>query len=815
MSNTFDPTVFIAGLSLPQSRSLASYLAGCLDTRTPIPSTKVGIDWFAIAQATGIPVPRLRGKGEAAAEIERVAAIVGGSDPVTPFPPAPICYGELLEVAVERRKQETAHWKSGEQEVRNFKSHIGWFMAEMRLSDESPVGEELASAFDATVTELKKRKESGEDPPSTKTIQKFASEMRHLRRYYAEYARIAYLSPLDFTEALKAVMTRHGDKPAMLAKAIAKPAEVAATKRRISGWSSGQRLPSTPEHDTIGAIERHYGMPPGTLVKKLPRGHDAMLFPPLKGVTRHQQKRLARHLPPDFLSRDEKEQKEIITDVQRNILRQPTAYADWRLSIQADPFVIKFPGLPGQPVPHAVQVPENIAPPVLLEQVKSYVDYKIAELPPPDMKRRERWSEDRADYMVPQFGRYFGALVAPAGPPLHGFGLSRDHLHIVWVSVPELLEKHINRQRDRRSFADEPGRWTEDDGQFLVYIGAMLVPETDDDHGWIRAHPEFAAGLLPLSGIVKDETIALAQENWPAYCDKALNYCRARSRKIRRIGRRRGRHRNSFTPIDVVLDKPKPLREFRKILEEMQKRAPDRKAYPIIAAEHARVYLVFVVGLKSGYRQKMLRQMLVVARDQKPFPYDYLVRRERAMLFFDPEQVQESGTVGAWVIIAPREAFKNADAEFFRQEGPHRVVVEDINGLYDIIDRYIEEDRAVLLGRSATSTPLLFVKTAAAGTRGIEYGDQSFYQMYRSAIEFYGIYNKWTGRGAIAGLMPHGPYAMRDVLATHVRRVTGSWERAADAIQDSVATVKRHYAKYFPHERADAVTRVTNEAWRE
>src|SRR3546814_10051679 len=52
-------------------------------------------------------------------------------------------------------------------------------------------------------------------------------------------------------------------------------------------------------------------------------------------------------------------------------------------------------------------------------------------------------------------------------------------------------------------------------------------------------------------------------------------------------------------------------------------------------------------------------------------------------------------------------------------------------------------------------------------------------------IQRYGIYNPFTGNGAIKGLMPHGPHNIRDVLATHILKQTGSYEQASYAIQDT------------------------------
>ena len=61
----------------------------------------------------------------------------------------------------------------------------------------------------------------------------------------------------------------------------------------------------------------------------------------------------------------------------------------------------------------------------------------------------------------------------------------------------------------------------------------------------------------------------------------------------------------------------------------------------------------------------------------------------------------------------------------------------------------------------------------------------TFYEAWRWIIQRYGIFNPYTGRGAIPGLLPHGPHSVRDVLATHVLKQTGSYEQASYAIQDT------------------------------
>jgi NAD(P)-dependent dehydrogenase (short-subunit alcohol dehydrogenase family) len=77
----------------------------------------------------------------------------------------------------------------------------------------------------------------------------------------------------------------------------------------------------------------------------------------------------------------------------------------------------------------------------------------------------------------------------------------------------------------------------------------------------------------------------------------------------------------------------------------------------------------------------------------------------------------------------------------------------------------------------------------------------------------YGIYNPYTGRGAIAGLLPHGPHNVRDVLATHILKQTGSCEQASYAIQDTPDMVAKHYGRFLPQDKAELAARILNQVW--
>jgi len=132
--------------------------------------------------------------------------------------------------------------------------------------------------------------------------------------------------------------------------------------------------------------------------------------------------------------------------------------------------------------------------------------------------------------------------------------------------------------------------------------------------------------------------------------------------------------------------------------------------------------------------------------------------------------------------------------------------------LYRYIDAYVRVHRPVLLGE-ARDPGTFFVKTAKSTSQDEAYGQSSFYEAWRLTIQRYGIYNPYTKRGAIKGLLPHGPHNVRDVLATHVLKETGSYEQAGYAIRDTADVVAQHYGRFLPENKVALAAKVINRVW--
>ena len=65
-------------------------------------------------------------------------------------------------------------------------------------------------------------------------------------------------------------------------------------------------------------------------------------------------------------------------------------------------------------------------------------------------------------------------------------------------------------------------------------------------------------------------------------------------------------------------------------------------------------------------------------------------------------------------------------------------------------------------------------------------------------ITKYGIYNPYTGRGAIRDLKPHGPHSVRHIMATHAVKKTYSYAAAASLLLDTEETIREAYAQFGP-----------------
>lgn len=601
-------------------------------------------------------------------------------------------------------------------------------------------------------------------------------------------------SPRAFADALDAEMSRHGDSAWSLHRALTARGGTADVTT-LRAWRRGSKSPSTPASlSVVDLIEDRYRLAGGYLRSRLQRGRAISGHRPI-GIGLAERRRLAWHLPDDFSTRSQVEQDEIIAWVRTRILSGGTAYHRYHAETSKHRFAIRFDGrVDGVPLRSERQLAarSEFTPPTrLAQEIESLLRFKTRTLTEPGLERSGVWNAETASQKVEHLGLLFGALAAAPDGVTRGFGLPRDKLTFALLASPAVWDWYIQWREARRGF------YTQWESEMLLLAAALARGGT----GWLRQSPALRLELEAIDGLISEEDVRLVREDWDGACERLTRHALARAREIQRVARV---HRDPFEPLLPVLEAASPVAEYLKITEEILRRMPDQRRHPRAAAESVRSFLMLRLGLHLGLRQKNLRQLMVRFRGQPPTSERELERLKAGELRWHERD-------GGWEVFIPCAAFKNAHSAYFSKR-PFRLLLPDLGDLYRWIDDYIERRRPLLLA-GAPDPGVFFLKTVKSTSRDAAYNQQTFYESWRLTIQRYGIYNPWTGRGAIPGLLAHGPHSVRDVLATHILKQTGSYEQASYAIQDTPATVAAHYGRFLPQDKAALAAQILNQVW--
>jgi len=662
-------------------------------------------------------------------------------------------------------------------------------------------GRATASPSETTAAKVEASKRSGSEADGPMAIRRRGRP----RKPIVEFPEPLW-SPLEepptFHEALRMQMARHRDSPLSLYRAF-RAAGVPVGRWTIDVWVRGRRAPrSLLSLRILALIERRYGLAEGYFRDRFPHKRRAALGHTVSEVANSERRRLAWHLPDDFGERPIGEQERILEWVRTNIVSGSTDYRRFHAATVKQRYALRLSpdGAADEQLDDhedaADTDPDMVpgvrtAPPRLRQEMSRLLRFKTSTLTAPGYSRTGTWGEETAAQKVEHLGLLFGALAASPSGAIRGLGVPMQSLSMAMLVIPAVWDWYIQWRERRRGFYTA---WEVD----MLSLGLAL---TRKDTGWLRQCPDLMDGLTPVPGLIGNADIERAKSDWAAACAALHKHALVRVKEIQRVARV---HRDPFEPILVVLEAESPVGEYRKIAEEIASDIPDERRYPRAAAEAVRFFLLLRLGMHLGVRQKNLRQLLLRRRGEAP-------SSERRLVDLRRGEIRWSVRDGGWEVVIPAEAFKNSTSTYFGGK-PFRLLLPDLGGLYQMIDAYIDRHRRILLG-GAADPGTFFVKTAKATSRSGEYNQTTFYEAWRLMIQRYGIYNPYTGRGAIEGLLPHGPHSVRDVLATHILKVTGSFEQASYAIQDTPETVAKHYGRFLPEDKAALAARVLNKVW--
>jgi hypothetical protein len=607
--------------------------------------------------------------------------------------------------------------------------------------------------------------------------------------------------PDSFGDALALHMMRHGDTDHHLRRALV-AAGTTIDQTTLRSWRFGRKIPKCSNSlRVLNALERRYRLPNAYFQSRLPATAKATTISGRMGdISSSERRRLAWHLPDNFDALPVGRREEILSWVRSVILSGATEYRRYQAAMSRHPFAIRFACAEDPTDVSSVLLAngESVeargpldACQTLDRQMAELIAFKTTTLTERGVRRTGVWGPETASQKIEHLGLLFGALAADPQGEVRGLGAAIEELSLGQLAFPGVWDWYLKWREGRRGFFTH---WEFD----MLSLGAAL---TRRETGWLRQSPRVASELRPLPGLVSNDEIALAKHDWDRLNDETHLHLVHRAREIQRVARV---HRDPFEPILVILESTDPLGAYRKITDEVLLRRPDPSRYPIQAAENCRTFLLLRLGLHLGVRQKNLRQLLFCARDRPATP-------ERKLELLKRGELRWSLQEQAWEVLIPSVAFKNAKSSYFGRQ-PFRLVLPDLAGLYEQIDSYVRLHRQKLLGRSP-DPGTFFIKTTKRSSQSAEYDQNTFYEAWRLAIQRYGVFNPYTRRGAIQGLLPHGPHSLRDVLATHILKKTGSYEQASYAIQDTPDTVAKHYGRFLPKDKAALAARVLNQAW--
>jgi hypothetical protein len=568
------------------------------------------------------------------------------------------------------------------------------------------------------------------------------------------------------------------------------------TKNLLRQWANGELVPRWPNSfRLLNRIEERLDLPKNHFRRILISRSKQQLI--LDKVVKNQQQFVRWHLPSDFDTRSSVEQDQVFEWIKQNVLRGGTDYGQYIKNTCSICYTLRLPrihDIPGQPstaIPTEYGYTQLNAPARLVQELSDLVAFKRSTIAPPGLRRFCGWTFSSGVKQIRTIGRMFGALTAPANSRVIGFGAPLETLTLALWVFPAYWDWYLQWCERRRGFFTALE-------VFHLHSAISLFRKYT---GWARQNPELAKHLAPVSGLITEREIEGVRSDWDGACDRIIEYSRDRIRELRRINRPL---RDPFIPITVILKKEEPLNEYRKIADEVLRRMPDARLYPTRVAEFERAYLMLRFGLHLGLRQRNLRELLFCLKGGKPKSEAYLQSRRCGELRWITQD-------NAWVVHIPAIAFKNWDSNFFRH-GPFHAILPDLDNLYSHIDAYLRRHRAVLLGGFGEASTF-FVRTMRTPLVSPSYDGNAFNREWNDIIRRFGVYNPYTGHGAIEGLLPHGPNSVRDVIATHMLKQSASFELAAFAIQDNPETIKAHYGRFLPEEKSALAARVLNRAW--
>jgi len=609
------------------------------------------------------------------------------------------------------------------------------------------------------------------------TARKYNSELNRIRSYAEDMLDDAEL-PLQFGSALQALMIRKEVNVSALAR------NVDVHTATISGWLRGVE-PKDLSQAVVRRLEQFFDVEAGVLARRMVVRQarvesDDVLTPAVRqrlfaaGVP-------ASFLPDDWKHRTTEQKQEILSWIWTNIADAPP-YRRYLKALAQEEFSYA-------PLPTLMRL-----------DFEALKEFKTAEIPDAQVPRSKasklrggsaqsdgHWREATATIMYKGIQRLVHALQAITQESGHDLAWTEQvglgilaHSGCVRSAMEAIARRRFSAMTMVNAFDDmqmKPPKsravYTLNEARLVGSIAAFF----DEETGYFFHRPPHVAAV---PDVVPEHWAEKARAHWQDIARAACRELRTLEEHIANAARQL---RDPWDPIAPLLERSDPLTPVFQALDRMGRDRPDPASAPIAGARHDRNHLLISILLHTRLRRFNLATLTW--------------------------KVDNSGhlrqhTDGTWFLCIPQDELKNEGSPALPPKGEPLVIDldPDDESLYESIERYLVgsgASRTILL--PSTPTHALFV-----GQEG-QMDPTTVHNIVLSFSARYLAECPWR-EGGIAGVRPFGPHAIRHLAATHVIKLTGTYEAAALALNDSVSTLKKAYAKFGSQEKSRFVSKL-------
>ncbi len=606
---------------------------------------------------------------------------------------------------------------------------------------------------------------------------KLLQELKSCHQYLTESDGL----PDDVASLLQCAMDRLGLTDTSVAKNVGIYREV------VWNWRTGATQPTLYAYENTRKLEKFLGLPSGSILARALHGQRGLgsapieFYPPElrgKGQNYLRKKILALMSPEDFCSDEE---------TRHARMRECLAY------FEANQTTI------GKALKRMKRNKYRLTAEQwkmlgLAQEWQSLIDFRTLELLPHRWKRAgRRWSPATIEMNRTFFSALFGAWVCDGNTK---FSMDLEDVGFGYLVFPKMFHLRLELAQEWCRAMNLPVELPRYDVSKLPDIRTMLNPIT----GWITQSPDLANRLKPVADyngkiIISAAEIEAVRKDWPSACARARAEYAALGRSLRSIDQRR---RRSHEPVRAILEMENPLLAFKMLCEGVaaERVAPDTLAY----ACQRRDQVILGILTQCGFRR-------------------------HTMAWLDLEHLRYDEKTKRWSMRVPSTLYKNKDGPYFKSpNGEEREYFErelmDRYGLYSAIEKYLSWGRSFILEDLKTDALFASVRRKARRVGGMvwepgRFIDPSMTHLVERMTAKHLSYKPGTGEG-IKGVVRFGPHAFRHILATAVLKLAidgNAEQQAADAIQDSVATVRQNYARYVPRDREKKLVKTLDQAF--